>query len=69
MDEEFVVVDQSGDQSDSEPAETVQEVEVIDYTPQLDQLHADQQVIAGLSCVIVGLLLVSIILGTLRRFL
>lgn len=69
MDEESSAVDQSGDQSDTEPVQVVQTIEAIDYNDRFDQLHTDLQVFGGICCVIVGLLLVEIILGTLRRFL
>jgi len=54
-------------ESDSETTET-QTTEVIDYTEHLILIEQGQQVQAGLMCVMIGLILISVIFNVLKRF-
>lgn len=68
-DEEVVVNDESGSESDPETGETVQTVETVIYTDQLQAIQEYQQLQVGLICVLIGTVLAFTVFNVLKRYL
>lgn len=59
---------QNGAAVDSESGQQTVVLQEIDYSEQLQHMYEVQQIGVGLSCIIIGLLLVDIVFNVLKRF-